>query len=297
MSEQVLTERTSQFGIGRRQTGTPLGDKMCAHVIVGFDFTKLVAAGEVTGLKVINKFGMNDALSTSRECIQSQGGMLAHPTAAGKVKLISTNSGDNAAGLGAQQVYIAGVNGAYEFTEETILMHASDGTILSPESTNSYLFVYIMRVIRRGVLIGYNLGNLDAEFTLDAGTSICRIPLTDLGVGSGTSMTTHYIVPKGKIAFVNAITVNIESSKTVDYATHVMGPPTSLTDAPFDGVLFNPIYRRLTDSNVHTDASDYAIFLPEKYHIWATAKVNVGPAFMFVNYQILEMDNFVQVTP
>lgn len=290
--ETVLTETTRQHGVGKAMTGSQIGDRMYAHTITGFDFTKLVDAGQIEGLKIINKFGMNAVLSTTREDVHSQGGLLAHPTVAGKVKLKSSVAGDNQGGLGTQSVYMAGVDGDYNFVEETVLMHATDGTILGPESVNDYMFVYLMRSIRRGTLLGYNLGNIDAEFTSDAGTSICQMPVTLLGIGNGSSMTTHYVVPAGKIAFVNTITSNIETSKIVDYGFHILGPPTSLTIPPYDGVNFLPLFRRNDSGITHTDASDYSYFLPEKYHIWASAKVTVGTAFIFINYEILEMDAF-----
>ena len=290
MSEKVLTGTVKQHGVGRGQTGVEVAGMMLAHTMQGFDVERMAAAGQLTGVRTITKFGLNEAISTAKQDIQSQGGTLDHPTVAGKVKLISTDAGDNYVGLGAREVFIAGVDGSYNYVSEIIQMHATDGTILSPESVNDYLFVYVMRMTSRGTLMGRNLGDIDVEFTASPGTSICRVPLIE-GFGGGASMTTHYVVPAGKIAFIHPLAVNTEGSKTIEANFNVMSAPTSLTTAPFDGVSFAPIHRQSKSGGNIVDWGN-PFFLSEKYHVWLDGTVSTGTAFMFARYDILEMDAF-----
>lgn len=286
-----LTETASRSGHGKGMTGSQVAGMMMAHTIKGFDIERLAAAGQITGVKTIQKFGANFTLSTTRQDIHSQGGVLAHPTVAGKVKVISSNVGDNQAGLGARTIHIAGVDGSYNYIHEDLLTHATDGTILGPESVNDYLFVYVARVTSRGALLGYNLGDIDVEFTGASGTSICRLPLVNLGIGAGASMTTHYVVPAGKIAFVHPLAVTIETNKVVDFAFHLLSAPTSLTTPPYDGVNFLPICRS-TKSGGHIVDEGIPFFISEKMHVWTSAMVDTGTAFIFARYDVLEMDAF-----
>ena len=289
--EITLTEMVDQHGVGRGMTGSKVAGMMASHVITGFDMEKLAAAGQLTGVRTITKFGMNDAVGTTMQDIQSQGGILNHPTVAGKVKLISTATGDNHAGLGAREVFIGGIDGSYNYVSEIMQMHATDGTVLGPESVNDYLFIYSMRMTSRGTLMGWNLGHVDAEFTSTPGTSVCRMPFVDGSIGAGGSMTTHYVVPAGKIAFVHPLSVSTETSKTIHSSFHVMSAPTDLTTAPYDGVNFSPIHRQSTSGGNIVDWGN-PFFLSEKMHVWLSGHVVTGSAFVFARYDILEMDAF-----
>lgn len=146
------------------------------------------------GMSNDNKFGFNEAVGTSWETIWDGEDLYPWPTAASILTISSDAATDTAAGVGAQQVKIYGLDANYNLIDETIELNGT-----TPVSTTlEYYRVYRMKITRVGSS-GYQVGNIYAG----TGTVTLGVPavilakILDSTEKNGQTLMTLYTVPAG----------------------------------------------------------------------------------------------------
>jgi len=156
------------------------------------DFFFEVDQDNINGYSSETKFGRNTAVTTTEAQIWP-GGAFTYLTAASTVRIAAGgNAADTAAGTGAQEVHIIGLDADYNINTDTLV---TAGASASSATTQTYL-----RVLRAWVgNVGSgekNAGNITIE-AVTGGTTQCFI-----SQGQGQSQQLFFTVPAGKTAYI-----------------------------------------------------------------------------------------------
>ena len=89
-----------------------------------------VERGNLPGETWVHKFGGNPAASTNLEPL-TVGAVYATPTTAQTLELLSDDTGDTSAGLGARKVVVEGLDSSFNIQSETVTMNGTTAVILS----------------------------------------------------------------------------------------------------------------------------------------------------------------------
>ena len=195
------------------------------------EFDINVAAGIVTTMANVHKFGAVLTSSADYDTVWTERGQYAFPTSASVVNIISASATDSDTdNTGAETVVIQGLDGDYNEVEETL---STNGTS-SVTGTQSFL-----RVHRAFVATGVtNVGDIDIRHGT---TVVCQI-----AAGMGQSQVAYYTIPAGKSGYLRsfAATMNKNQENTV-----------RLFQRPFGGVFRVASELNLYNSNMHTTFS------------------------------------------
>lgn len=134
------------------------------------------------------KFGFNPDVDTGTpEDIWSAGGTLTWPSSAAVAAVVSDNAADAAAGTGAQEVVLVGVDANLDEITEVV---ATNGTT-PVNSTASFLFVNsaYCRAVGAG---GVNAGTIDVSI---GGNLVKQIP-----PDTGQCLCSHFVAPSPRFA-------------------------------------------------------------------------------------------------
>lgn len=175
-------------------------------------FGLYVAAGSVTGMKSVNKFGRNievedDSLADIWDGGKETSGVsliwLA-PTAAAVHNIVSTSDLDSVGNGGALTVAVSGLPRwtSAEITE-TIVM---DGTN-NVATDSSYVIIHRMRVLTKGAT-NVNAGIITATATAPSATTVTA----QINVGQGQTQMAIYGVPSTQTAYVGRLYGNINKA-------------------------------------------------------------------------------------
>jgi len=156
------------------------------------DFFFEVDQGNVNGYSSETKFGRNPAV-TSAGAVIWPGGTFLYLTAASTIRVAAGgNAADTAAGTGAQEVHVIGLDADYNIITDTLV---TAGASASAATTQTYL-----RVLRAWVgEVGSgekNAGDIAIE-AVTGGTTQCFI-----STGQGQSQQLFFTVPASKTAYI-----------------------------------------------------------------------------------------------
>ena len=167
----------------------------------GTPFYLEVQQGKIPGYSMVNKFGYNPSIgSGSFETIWETGDDYPWQSSAVTVDVVSDDTNDDVAGTGARTLRIQGLDGSYNFAEETVDM---DGTT-TVTTTQTFLRVFRMSVETAGTS-GNNIGNISVTYT---GGSDVAATIT---AGNGQTLMAVYTIPAGKTGYV--VAMNFGSGK------------------------------------------------------------------------------------
>jgi len=203
------------------------------------EFDINVAAGIVTTMANVHKFGAVVSSSATYDTVWTERGAYSFPSSASVVNIISSSStDDDSANTGAETVVIQGLDGDYNEVEETL---STDGT---SSVTGSQLFLRVHRAfVASGVT---NVGDIDIRHGT---TVVCQI-----AADMGQSQVAYYTIPAGKSGYLRsfAATMNKNQENSV-----------RLFQRPFGGVFRVASELNLYNSNMHTTYS-IPIYFTEK---------------------------------
>ena len=157
------------------------------------------ARGGVPRLKFVSKFGENEDIDpgTVPETIWGEGGVWVPPTQARVHDVTSTDAGDTAAGTGAQQILIEGLD---ENFDELSAVIETNG--LTPVPTPLMQRIHRLTVLRAGATKS-NIGTIRATAQVDL-TVTCMIK-----AGDGGTLSAIWTVPRNHRAYVTEINADI----------------------------------------------------------------------------------------
>ena len=172
--------------------------------LVPEDFYFRVAAGTITGMSAVNKFGMNMDVDTATvpEDIWSRGGVWVKPTQARQHAIVSTDAKDDSAGTGARTVRIYGLTAwTTAQTSEDVTM---DGT--TPVNTSgSYVIIHRMQCLTFGT-DGTNAGTITATAATDATVT------AEIAIGKGQTLMAIYGIPSTQTAYMTGYYISVNRS-------------------------------------------------------------------------------------
>jgi hypothetical protein len=178
--------------------------------IITKDFLIEVMKGNVPGHSLIHKYGRNDAVPN---------GSWAHislipfsianfPTAATTVRIkAGGHANDTAAGTGAREVTVVGLDNNFQEASEAI---ATNGALASSSTTTQFWRIYRTYVSSVGTYTGNNDGDVVIENT--AGTA----DLIKIAAGEGQSQYGGVAIDIDYTAYLVGVHVTVDSNKTAN---------------------------------------------------------------------------------
>lgn len=252
------------------------------------DFFTEVQKGNVANHSMVHKFGHNEAVGTTLAPITSLGTYPTPQVASATTLRVKAggNANDTAAGTGAREITLQGLDETGALVEESI---ATAGASASTATTTTFVRLFRAYVSSSGTYATETTASHAATITIENGAGGTDWATIDLN-GFGLSQTTigAYTVPLGKTAYLLGYKINAESTKVVD---GIFFQRQSILDtaAPYEAMRIVFEISGLTDYRSHDFTAPIAF--PELTDIGFMAKVSTGTADVDVDFEILLVDN------
>lgn len=176
------------------------------------DYVKL-SEQKITGQRVVHKFGRNASVGTSFVPV-AFGGVYQTPQTATALRIAAGNANDTAAGSGAREITLIGLDENGNEVTETV---ATAGTSASSATTATFLRLYRAYVSASGTYATAVAGSHSADIVIEnsaGGTTWATIDATNFP--KGQSEIGVYSVPSGKKAYIQSVYFFTDSSRTTD---------------------------------------------------------------------------------
>lgn len=195
------------------------------NLIVG-EYTIAVAEDVVPNTSAFRKFGTNASIGTSETYIAVVGGTTPwFPTVAATLEVVSSSANDTAAGSGAREITIIGLNASFVEVTQTL---ATAGTSASSATGTALIRITRTYVSVMGTYRGSNAGTITVRIS-GAGATVASIP-----VGLGQSQLSGVCVPAGRSLYVTGVNLIADSSKAVSLRLW-QAPGANDVSTPFAG--------------------------------------------------------------
>ena len=230
---------------------------------------------DVTSIKgaIVHKFGYNDAVGTSYEAVDPSGDF-NWLTSAETVRIAAGgNAADTAAGVGAREVTVYGLDEDFNEVDEAI---ATAGASASSSTTQTFIRVFRVKVTASGAYGAANTGDIAIETTGGTG-------LTTLLADEGQSQYAAYTVPAGKTAHVHSISVFVDSGKNTTVRMFARSNADT-TEAPFTAPQVKLLMPGLQAGGELLPKTP--LVFHEKTDIYFEAKVDSTTAGVAVDFEI-----------
>jgi len=256
------------------------------------DFYVAVAAGFIPGYSLVHKFGRNLAVGTSFVPVSIGGIYRTKQVGAATTLRIKSggNANDTAAGSGAQEVTLIGINAAGNEVSEAV---ATAGASASSATTNSFIRLYRAYVSASGTYATASAGSHSADITIEDGGGTedwATITTDSSSFPRAQSEIGYYTIPTGYTGYLLSASAFTDSTKTT---TLLFFQRQGVLDtaAPYEAM------RLLFEERVEGGESTVDIKSPIRIDgpadVGYLAKVNTGTAEVDVDFELLLIDNGV----
>ena len=255
------------------------------RINVGTDFYTEVAKGNVPGHSIIHKFG--SALLTTTQQVITRTGSYQTPTSVVSLEIVSDSSNDTAAGIGAQEVTVIGLNADWEEVTFTVIMNGLTPVPLGTDLIRLYRWYVSRSGSYADSVTSSHVGVLSIQ-VLGAGTMWDFIPNTPLPYGQSTMGA--YTVPKKKKGYLLSKQIFVDSTKSADIYFFKRESADDVTP-PYSGA------RRLLENEIGVAGTLTMDFRSPKgpfigpCDIGFFGSVGVATAFTSVEFEILLVDD------
>lgn len=212
-------------------------------------FNVATCRGDISGTSVIHKFGRSTNVDNNiatdvwdRANPTDDQDVWVAPTTARVHAIVSSDSGDAAAGAGAKTLQVYGLTSwSTAEVSETITMNG-----VTPVNTaNSYVVIYRMKVLTKGATSS-NIGKITATAATDSTVT------AQIQANAGQTQMAIYAIPSGKTLYITEMVLShnragAAASANVDYSLLVNPEP--------DAELTNFLVKETIASDA--DASSY----------------------------------------
>jgi len=250
------------------------------------DWYTRVAAGDVPGWKLIDKWGRNGVVGSALEPIISEtlAGDFWHPTAASTVRIkAGGNAADDAAGAGARKINIQGLDENYQLVNEDII---TAGASASASTTTTFTRVFRAFVTETGTYLGTNTAELIIENT--AGTEdIITVDAHD--GGQGQSLHCQYSAPANTNVYLIHFFYNADTTKVNDVHIKVTDDISTVV-APFGAKRTLVEFEGVVEKVVLVPASPILLNKPgivTPTDVWVEGAVASGTSTISCRMQLL----------
>ena len=241
------------------------------------DFFLNISRGKISGITTEFKFGRSVAITTTESVIWDGGGNYTFLTVAETMDVVSDDTDDDAAGVGARTIVVFGLDANYAPIQELVIM---DGT--NVVTTNlSFLRVFRALVLTSGsndpiddankgdiTITGHDSSTLQAKMLINNGQTLMSV----------------YTVPAGKTAYVTGASLSCGQGKECLFKAKFRNGPTS--EYAF-GVKFSlDLYQ-----NSYFGTFATPLRMPEKTDALWTAQTSVGTIAAAASFGMILEDN------
>lgn len=236
--------------------------------------------GLIDHQSTVNVKGRNDSVGTSYEYISDDGASLTIPSAAETVRIkAGGNAADTAAGAGALQVTVYGLDDSFDLASETL---ATAGASASSATTTLFSRIYRVEVSQVGVYGAANTGDITIE-----NTSTNDV-LAIIKAGMGVSQSSIYTIPRrktGKIIRLGADSDGVERAEVNFFKREQI----DVTSSPAASKQLIQPFAPFTGRKEKTLRSH--LIIPEKTDIWAEGKMmGSNSGFVTADYDLNIVD-------
>jgi len=198
----------------------------CNNVNRELEFYLDVAAGNISGISNLSKFGYNHQISsTAFETIWEGSNAYPWQTVADQLEVLSSSANDTSAGTGARTVELEGLDSSWNLLTETVTMNGTTAVT----TTGSFLRIFRARVVTAGTGL-INTGDITIR---DQDTSTTRAIITNsVGKSMGQTLMAIYTVPAGKTAYL--ININFSSGKDLEQEYRLMARDNTVANAAWN---------------------------------------------------------------
>ena len=248
---------------------------------MGTDFYTEVAKGNVPGHSVIHKFG--SCLLTPVQRVITQTGTYPTPLAVTSLEVVSSSAADTAAGLGARQLIVIGLDANYEEISTVVTMNGLTAVPLDVDFIRVYRWYVLSSGSYANSTTSSHVGDLMIQ-GLGGGTVWDIIPSTPLPYGQ--SSIGAFTIPKGQTAFLLSKQIFVDSSKSADIFFFQRDHADDVT-VPFSGI------RRLLENEIGVAGTLTMDFRSPKgpfvgpCDVGFFGSVEVSTAFASVEFELL----------
>jgi hypothetical protein len=251
--------------------------------ITNKDYLTEVQRGNVSGATMVHKFGRNDVVPNgSWAHVSLTPFSIANFRQSAATMRIKAggNAADTAAGNGAREVTIQGIDSSFAETSEAV---ATNGGSASSATTASFWRVHRAWVSAVGVYGAANTGDVVIE---DSGGSADMITIA---ADEGQTQYAGWTVPTGKTAYLLGVHATVDSRKYVnmrcftrDDIDDVSAPmPSKRLKLFWDGIAGSFDYRPYGPE----------LSISEKSDIWFEAYGDGAACEVAVDFELLVIDN------
>jgi hypothetical protein len=221
-------------------------------------FYLAVQQGKVPGYSMVNKFGYNSSIGSGAfETIWETGNNYPWQTSALTVDVVSDDANDvHTTGSGARTLRIQGLDGSYNFAEETVNLNGTS----TVTTTQTFLRVFRMSVETAGSF-GNNEGTITVTYTggVDVAATISE--------GNGQTLMTLYTIPAGYTGYL--LSMNISSGKDQEMEFKLIQRINGVSNGAFQTKQFLEV--RGGETTVVFNAINV---IPEKSDIYVSGKAS-----------------------
>lgn len=194
------------------------------------DYAERLARGALKGRTVIQKFGRAN-VGTAMTPV-SWGGFYRTPTAAAVLEVLGAAQ-DTAAGSGAQEVTLIGLNENWKEVTQSVEMAGATAVTCTTPLTRLFR-CYVSRSGTYGTQAG---GGQAGDITIrESGGGDTWAILDDTAFDVGQSEIACYTVPSGRVATIHGISVSVDAAQDSDVIMLVRNNADDIT-TPFSGIL------------------------------------------------------------
>lgn len=225
--------------------------------------------------KKVHKFGKKTTLTGGFTEIW-EGGTHTWPTAAAAVRIqAGGDAADDAAGAGAREITVQGLDENWKEQSETI---ATAGA-----SASSYTTITFIRVFRAFVsVVGtYHASNTADIIVEDASANTHAF----LAAGIGQTQMTQYTTPINTISSLSRYSFTVDTGKQIDIRMYQC-PNANDVSTPFSGSK-RLIHEWLGISGTVRDRLDANVTFMGATDIWFEALVSTGAASVSIDYDLI----------
>lgn len=250
------------------------------------DHRRLVEiAGTESGLNVVHKFGSATVGTSFTPVTYAQ--VYQTPTAATALEFVG-GVADTAAGAGAAEITVQGLDGNWEEDTRTFDTNGSTPVALPTDLTRLYRWF----VSASGSYATATSGSHSTTLTIrvaGAGATWAQLDATD--IAKGQSEIACYTVPLGKHAYVLSQHVQVDSTKSAD-VLFLQRPNANDVTAPYSGTLrlINQFFGVADEAHSRPDTPVGGPFVGpcDLIHL---GRVGTGTGSIAIDFEILTFDS------
>jgi hypothetical protein len=204
------------------------------------DWKVEVSKRNIPGHSIVQKFGSNRAVTQTLAVI-SDSGVYMTPTTAQALEFVSDDAADTAAGVGAREITIEGLDSNWEPVIQTLATNGTTPVALTTNLTRLYrwyvsgsgTYASLSAVSYAGTLTIQTAGGGSVWSTIPDGTTL---------VFPGQSLIGSYTVPNGYKAYLLDQHITVDSNKECS-VYFMQRPDADVISAPFSA-------RRIVDETL-----------------------------------------------